>query len=79
MRCQQFHPALDTSLISALFDISTAALSSKCRTEDRDALFVHGVLCPFNSVPDRPGEETRTKSDRDINGSMWLSICVPGP
>ncbi len=77
MRCQQFHSARDTSLISALFDISTAAPSSKRRSEDTNAPFVRGALCPFDFVPDRLREET--KSDRDINGSMWFTICIPRP
>lgn len=77
MRCQQFHPTRNTSLISALFDISTAAQSSKCRTEDTNARFVRRALCPFDWVPDRLREET--ESDRDINGSMWLTICLPRP
>lgn len=75
MRCQQFHSARDTSLISALFDISTAAPSSKRCTEDTNAPFVHGALCPFDCVPDKLREET--KKDRDINGSMWFTICIP--
>lgn len=77
MRCQQFHPTRDTSLISALFDISTAAVSSKRCTEDRNAPFVRRALCPFDCVPNRLREET--KSDRDINGSMWLTIYIQGP
>ena len=81
MRCQQFHAARDTSLISALFDISTAAPSSKRCTEDTKAPFVRGALCPFDCDPDRREREREreeeTKSDRDINGSMWFAICIP--
>lgn len=39
--------------------------------------FVRGALCPFDCVPDRLREET--KSDRVINGSMWFAICIPRP
>lgn len=77
MRCQQFQSTRDTSLISALFDISTAALSSKRRTEDTNAPFVPRALCPFDCVPDWLRGET--KGDRDVNGSMWFTICIPRP
>lgn len=77
MRCQQFHPTHNTSLISALFDISTAAPSSTRRAKDTSAPFVHIALCPFDCVPDTQREET--KSDRDINGSMWLNIYILRP
>ena len=77
MRCQQFHPTRNTSLISALFDISTAVPSSKRRTEDSSAPFVHRALCPFDCVPDNLRE--KTKSDRDINVSTWLNLYIHRP
>lgn len=49
---------------------------SERRTEDTNVPFVHGALCP-HYVPDRLREET--KSDRDVNRSMWFTICIPWP
>lgn len=46
MRCQQFHSARDTFLISV-------ALSSK-----NVVPFVHAALCPSACAPDRLGKET---------------------
>lgn len=77
MRCQQFYPTHFTALISALFDISTAAPSTKRSSEDTTAAFVQRVLCPFDCVPQKL-DRWRDK-EGDINRSMWLTIPVPRP